>query len=113
MLWPEADSIAVLAMDNFYLVDASNPDRYVTLDSSPLVDDVLLDDAHELLFVAESTAVHAFNRERRLCWSQRNLNGYDAQLGGCVEGVVNVDVEEELGERRRTVRLSAKDGTLL
>src|SRR5712675_306735 len=100
-------------MDNFYLVDARNPDSYVTLDSSPLVDDVLLDGEHDLLFVAESTAVYAFSRDRRLRWSQRNLNGYDAQLKSSVNDVVNVDVEEELGGRRRIVRLSAKDGTLL
>jgi hypothetical protein len=111
VLWPEAQSIVVLAMDNFYLVDETSPDRYVTLDSFGLVDDVMLDEERKLLFVAESTAIHAYGQDRRLLWSQTALNGYDAQLQSCATGVLTVDVEEELGGERRIVRLLATDGT--
>ena len=58
VLWPEADFIVVLAMDNFYLVDAGNPT-------------------------------------------------------GTSNGVLTVEVEEELGGATKTLRLSVKDGTIL
>ena len=111
--WPEGDSVVVLAMDNFYLVDAGNPDNYVTLDSQWLVDDVMLDEDRRVLFVAASTAVCAFGRDRRLLWTRTGLPGYDAQLKTCTNGVLTIEVEEELGETRKTLRISAKDGTIL
>jgi hypothetical protein len=113
VLWPEADSIVVLAMDNLYLVDAGNPDNYVTLDSQRLVDDVILDDQHELLFVAASTEILAYGRDRRLLWTRNGLGGYDVQLGTCANGILTVEVEGELGEATKTIRLSVKDGTTL
>ena len=113
LLWPEAQSIVVLAMDNFYLVDAVKPDSYVTLESFALVDNLMLGDENRLLFVAESTAVHAFDRERRLLWSRRIVNGYDLQLTRCADGVLVVDVERELGGPRREIHISTKDGTAL
>ena len=100
-------------MDNFYLVDAMKPDSYVTLESFALVDNLMLADENRLLFVAESTAVHAFDRERRLLWSRRIVNGYDLQLTRCADGVLVVDVERELGGPRREIHISTKDGTAL
>jgi hypothetical protein len=110
MLWPEADSAIVVAMDNLYLVDAGNPNSYVTADSQLLVDDIMLDDEHHMLFVAASTTVLAFGRDRRLLWSRSELGGYDAQFQTCASGVLTLEVEEELGGQRKTIRLSAKDG---
>jgi hypothetical protein len=111
LVWPEAGSIAVLAMDGFYLVDARNPDSYVTLGSQCLVDDVMLDEERNLLFVAEATRIHAYGRNRRLLWTRSGLGGYDAQLKNCVGGVLTVEIEEETGEPRKMVRLSANDGS--
>ena len=113
VLWPKADSIVVLAMDNFYLVDAGNPDSYVTLDSQTLVDDVMLDDEGSVLFVAESTRIHAYGRDRRRLWTRSELGGYDAQLVTCSCGVLTIEVEEELGGARKTLRLSVKDCMIL
>jgi|SRR5579859_488699 len=110
LLWPEADSVVVIAMDNFYLVDTQNPDSYVTLDSQLLVDDVTLDNEHTILFVLASTTVLAFGRDRRLLWRQNALGGYDAQFHTCADGVLALEVEEELGGERKIVRLSCKDG---
>lgn len=76
MDWPEADSIVVLARDNFYLINSSNPEDYVTVDPPDLVDSVLLDDAKETLFVAGSDTVHAYDRSRRRLWSVRSFGGY-------------------------------------
>jgi len=113
MLWPKADSVVVIAMDDFYLVDADNPDNYVTVDQQLLVDDVLLDDDHNTLFVAASEVVLAFGRDRQLLWRQIALGGYDAQFQTCSSGVLTLDVEEELGGERKPVRLSVTDGRLL
>jgi hypothetical protein len=113
LLWPEASAVVVLAMDAFYLVDAQNPDSYVTLESPRLVDNVMLDEDHELLFVVESTTIHAFDRVRRRIWSRNELGGYDAQLKSCMDGVLTVELETDVDERSRTVRLSAKDGSIL
>jgi hypothetical protein len=113
LLWPEADSVVVIAMDNFYLVDAQNPDAYVTLDSQLLVDDVMLDDDHKILFVVASTTVLAFGRDRRLLWRQNALGGYDAQFQACADGVLALEVEEELRGERKVVRLSSNDGGLV
>jgi hypothetical protein len=113
VLWPEADSVIVVAMDAFYLLDAHNPDNYVTLGSVGPVDDVMLDGDHMHLFVSESEQIRGYGRDRRLLWTRSGLGGYDAQLKGCAEGVLTVEVEEELGAATRTLRLSTKDGTIL
>jgi len=107
------NSVVVLAMDNFYLVDANIPGNYVTIDSQWLVDDVMLDDERKMLFVAASTSIFAFGRDRGRLWTQLRLGGFDAQLTECADGVLRVEVEEELGGARKTVQLSAKDGAIL
>ncbi|QOY87428.1 hypothetical protein [Paludibaculum fermentans] len=112
-LWPEAGSIAVLAMDSFYLVDAGRPDSYVTLDSQNLVDDIILEEEHGMRFVATSTSILAFGKDRRQIWTQSDLGGYDAQLTQCAKGLLTIEVEEELGGARKTILLSAKDGVIL
>lgn len=113
VLWPEADSIAVLAMDSFYLVDASRPENYATLDSQHLVDDIVLGEEHEMLFVATSTSILAFGKDRRQIWTRSDLGGFDAQLTQCANGTLTIEVEEELGGARKTILLSAKDGVFL
>src|SRR5438874_242182 len=51
--WSEADCIAVIATDNFYLVEADNPDSYQTLGPQSLASGALLDEERLTLFVAE------------------------------------------------------------
>jgi hypothetical protein len=111
--WPEATSVVVLARYNLYLVDVGSPDTYVTLDASHHVDYIMLDETHAFLFAAESTAICAFNRKRQLVWSQKHLNGFDAQLVSCANGVLTIEVVEELGEPVRTVALSTTDGSII
>ena len=113
VLWPEADSIAVIAMDNFYLVDASNPENYVIQESPGLVDDAILDDERDLLFVLEPLRIHAYGRNRRLLWTRLDLGGYVARLEKCSEGGLTAEIEAESGESKTLIRLSAKDGATL
>jgi len=66
-----------------------------------------------VLFVAASTTVCAYGRDRQLLWIRSGLGGYDAHLETCANGVLTVEVEEELGGARKSIRLSAQDGTIL
>src|SRR5262249_27350003 len=88
LLWREADALIVLARDNFYLVSAMNPDEYQTLDPPDLVDSVLLDESQNILFVADTRAIHAFNRDCRRIWTQSGIGWSFPQLKGCSEGVL-------------------------
>ena len=113
--WPEAETLVVLPMDNLYLFDARNPSEYITVpeDGFTLVDDVMFDNDHRFLFVAANTRVFGIGQDRRVAWTNEIIRGYDAQLLECSNGVLLVDVEQELGGARRTIRLSAKNGSLL
>jgi hypothetical protein len=68
---------------------------------------------HRMVFVAANTVVFAYGRDRRLRWTRSGLGGYDAQLKGCANGVLTVEVEEELGGSRKEILLSAADGRIL
>jgi len=113
LLWPEADSIAVVAMDNFYLLDGGNPANYITADSELVVDDVMLNDEHSVLFVAANKTILAFGRNRQLIWRRDSLKEFDAQFQTCARGVLSVSVEEELGGERKTLHFSANNGAPL
>ena len=113
LLWPEADSIIVIAMDNFYLLDAGNPGNYVTVDSELLVDDAMLDDKRNTLFVAANTIILAFGRDRRLIWRRDTLKDFDARFQACANGILSVNVEEELDGERKILQFSVNDGALL
>ncbi len=73
----------------------------------------MLDDEHHTLFVAASTTVVAFGRDRQLLWSRSIPGGYDAQFQTCAKGVLTLNVEEHFGGERKIIRLSAKDGARL
>lgn len=113
LLWPKADSVVVIAMDNFYLLDGRNPANYITADSELLVDDVILDDEQSALFVAANTTILAFGRNRQLIWRRDSQREFDAHFQSCANGLLSVDVEEELGGERKILHLSFSDGALL
>ena len=75
VLWPEADAVVVIAVDNFFLVNASDPDDYVTVEARFLVDEVMLDEGRTMLFVAASTTIFAYRRDRQLLWTRTALGG--------------------------------------
>ena len=111
--WPEADSIVVIAADDFYLVDINHSDSYETLGPQHLVSGVMFDEERRTLFVAELYGICAFGIERKRKWIAEGLGGLILGLISCVGGVLTVEVEEETGEPSRIARLSAKDGTTL
>lgn len=113
MLWPEADSVVVIASGGLYLVNASNPDIYCTVDGQSLVGDAILDEGHNVLLVTDLWTVRAFGRDRQLLWRQSDLDGYDPQFQTCRDGVLTVEVEEELGGVCKPIRLRVADGELL
>jgi hypothetical protein len=113
LLWPEADSVIVMAMDNLYLLDAGNPRNYVAADSELLVDDVMFDDDRNALFVAANGTILAFGRNRRLIWRRDSLREFDARFQSCANGILSVDVEEELGGERKILHFSVNDGAFL
>ena len=115
LVWPEADAIVVQAMDNLYLVDARSPESYTSVPSPEfaLVEHLMFDAERRMLFVAANTTIYAYGQDRRLAWTLRISNGYDALLLECVDDVLTVDVEEELGGARRTMKLSTQDGSVL
>ena len=110
VLWPKVDSFVVIAMDNFYLLDAGNPANYITADSDLLVDDVMLDDEQSTLFAAANTTILAFGPNRQLIWRRDSLREFDARFQSCVDGVLTVNVEEELGGERKILRFATTDG---
>jgi len=110
--WPEAEALAVLVRYDFYLIDFNDPSSFVTLPSS-VVSGAMLDDEHKLLFVTDSSSVHAFGRDRQLLWKTDALGGYFPRLMNCVDGVLSIEVEEEMDEPPLKVRLSEMDGSIL
>lgn len=110
LLWPEADSVIVIASGAFYLIDASNPDKYSTV---RLVTQALLDPQRTMLFVAETLRISAFDRNRRVAWVRQRAGEYHPELTSCVGGILTVEVEVEMGEPGKIVRVSAADGTNL
>jgi hypothetical protein len=107
ILWQEANVIVVIAAGALYLIDAANPSDYYWL---KLIKGIVFDEHWETLFVADSIRLYAFDRDRRPRWIQEGLGGYDIELIGCQSGVLTVELEEEIGEPRKTVRIRAEDG---
>jgi len=110
IVWREANSVVVITDGNLYIVDADNPANYVAGDPQLLVGHVMLDDKGRALFVAASTIILAFGCDRTLLWTSSGVGGYDAQFHTIANGVLILDVEEELGGKRKIVRLSATTG---
>jgi hypothetical protein len=110
MLWPEADSVVVISHDALYLVNASDPANHVSADFGVLADDVMLDDTHNVLFVASPGTILAFGRDRQLIWSQSEVGGYCPEFRTCKDGVLTVEVEDESGDGRQLVRLIVENG---
>lgn len=73
--WPEAHALAVVANDDFYLVNADDPAEYATLGAESYAINVLLAEDRTKLFIAESGAVYAFGRDRQMLWQQTELPG--------------------------------------
>jgi len=109
--WPEANAIAVIARDKFYLVDAKDPGDYGTLGQGP-VSGAILNEDRTRLFVAEEYEVIAYGRDRTPVWQSNGLGGTVISMTD-TGGVLAVGVEEEMGEPFVTVCLSAEDGSYL
>ena len=120
--WPEANSIVVLAANALYIVNPENPDYFYGFEAPIRIDNAMFDERGERLFVAESKRIHAYSREPRLLWVSQDLNGYDAKLTECANGLVMVELKEdseladELDDQsipRRIVRIRAEDGAIV
>lgn len=107
LLWNEANCVIVIASGAFYLIDAANPDDYYSL---RFITGIRFDEHRDTLFVAESIRIHAFGRGRRQRWVRENLGGYDVKLVACCSGILLIELEAEIGEPRRTVRIRVADG---
>jgi hypothetical protein len=112
LAWPEANAVIVIAADDFYLVDCRDPGNYVTLGPQCLVSGAILNEDRTTLFVAEEYEVVAFGRDRRPIWQSKGLGGLIISIRS-MNGVLAVEVEEEMAEPLRTVRLSTEDGSCL
>jgi hypothetical protein len=74
---------------------------------------MMLNENMTMLFVADWGTVHAFDQDRKMIWSRSELGGFVAYLKNCIDGVLTLEIEIEINGPLNTVRLSAKDGTLL
>lgn len=110
--WPEAKAVVVILAGALYLIDSNDPGNYVTLGPQCSVSGTVLSKDRTKLFVAERYGVLAFGRDRTLIWRSEGLGGEIISIGD-VDGVLEVDVEPELGEPTETVRLSQEDGRYL
>ncbi len=107
LLWSEANSIIVTASGALYLINAANPAEYQSIKH---VNNILFDEARDTLFVAGGIRVRALDRSGQVRWIRQNLGGSHVELIGCREGVLSVELEMEMGEPRRTVRIRVGDG---
>lgn len=112
-LWPQAHSAAVIAGGNFYLLDAGKPDFYRTLEpnANGCATEIAFDEDHRMLFVAGGYALYAFDRERRLVW-EKGPGGEIVRLLNCVDGVLTVEIELEMGEPLETVQILATEESI-
>lgn len=112
-LWPEAESVAVVAGGYFYLFDARKPDSYFTLGSHQhrLANDVGFDEHRQTLFVAGQYFVYAFDVRRRLLW-EKTPGGYINRLLSCVGGSLKVEIGMETGEPLETAQMSTTEETI-
>jgi hypothetical protein len=111
--WPEATSVAVNAAGCFYLVNAGDPNDYCVLGPKSLVGDTTFNEDRTKLFVSDDYGIYAYGRDGRPLWKSKGLGGVIVSIGDCMGGVLPVDVEQEMGERLVTVRLSEDDGGYL
>jgi hypothetical protein len=104
--WPEANSIAVIAGGNFYLIDARNPDCYSTLGPHPHrpANDIGFDEQRQTIFVAGGYFVYTFDMQRRLLW-EKGRGGYINRIVSCRESVLTVEIDPETGEPLETAQI--------
>lgn len=112
VLWPGANAVAVIAGGYCYFIDAGNPASYSTLGSQCQVSDTSFDEQRQMFFVTDSYWIYAYDVRRRPIW--KNGPGEDiTKIVSCRGGVLTVEVEEETGGAKKTLRLSTQDGTTL
>ena len=108
--WRESDSVIVVASRDLYLINARNPDEYTTL---RFTTSTVFDEQRTVLFVSDSIRIYAFDGDRRLRWMSEALGGYDIELKACGHGVLVAELEEEMGEPRKAIRIRTEDGTTI
>ena len=108
--WPEANSLAVLVGDAFYLIDSTRPDVYVTLGEESSVSAVLLTGDRARLVVGDGRCLFGFGTDRHVVWSRDDLGGYVLDLAPEGDDILRAEIEIEMGERTRVVRIFAENG---
>ncbi len=72
---------------------------------------VLFNEDGRMLFISDGIRIFGYGTDRRLAWVREGLGGYDIEMESCLAGVLTIQLEEEMGETRKIIRLLAKDGS--